>query len=130
MSYNYELETGRNLLKEEMIQLSEAYSDYMKLNSNVKRMDSLMIASRCKRMSRLEIIYSTTANAVRLIHGNEELLHYLDPDDYNNVIYYRVFCVGKRNSYKRYRSSQKRDCQGIKLQHQPGRISEGISDRW
>lgn len=93
--YNYELETGRNLLKEEMMQLSEIYSDYMNLNSNIKRMDSLMVASRCRRMSRLEIIYSTTANAVRLIHrlGNEELipkelLHYLDPDDYNNVIYY------------------------------------------
>ena len=93
--YHYELETGQNLLQEEMLHLSKVYSDYMNLNSNVKRMDSLMIASRCRRMSRLEIIYSTTANAVRLIHrlGNEELilkelLHYLDPDDYNNVIYY------------------------------------------
>ena len=77
-----------------MMQLSEVYSDCMNLNSNVKRMDSLMIASRCRCMSRLEIIYSTTANAVRLMHrlGNEELIpkeliHYLDPDDYNNVIY-------------------------------------------
>ena len=85
------------LVKElkEMVKTSEIYSDYMNLNSNIKRMDSLMVASRCKRMSRLEIIYSTTANAVRLIHrlGNEELipkelLHYLDSDDYNNVIYY------------------------------------------
>lgn len=97
--YNYELETGKNLLKEEMMQLSEVYSGYMNLNSNIKRMDSLMIASRCKRMSRLEIIYSTTANAIKLIHrlGNEELipkelLHYLAPDDYNNVIYY---CKGE-----------------------------------
>lgn len=93
--YHYELETGRNLLQEEMMHLSEIYADYMNLNSNVKRMDSLMIASRCKRMSRLEIIYSTTANAIRLMHrlGNEELipqelLHYLNPDDYNHVIYY------------------------------------------
>ncbi len=35
--YNYELETGRNLLKEEMMQLSEIYSDYMNLNSNISR---------------------------------------------------------------------------------------------
>lgn len=97
--YNYELETGRNLLKEEMMHLAEVYSDYMNLNSNVKRMDSLMIASRSKRMSRLEIIYSTTANAVKLIHrlGNEELIskeihHYLEDDDYNKVIYY---CKGE-----------------------------------
>lgn len=52
-----------------------------------------MIASGCRRMSRLEIIYSTTANAIRLIHrlGNEELilkelLHYLNPDDHNSMI--------------------------------------------
>ena len=46
-------------------------------------------------MSRPEIIYSTTANAVKLMHrlGNEdriskELIHYPDSDGYNNVIYY------------------------------------------
>ena len=78
-----------------MMQLSEIYSDYMNLTSNIKRMDSLMVASRCKHMPRLEIIYSTIANAVKLMHrlGNEglipkALLHYLDPDDYNNAIYY------------------------------------------
>lgn len=93
--YNYELETGVNLLEEEMLHLSDVYQKYMDLHSNIKRMDSLMIASRCKRMSRLEIIYTTTANAIRLLHrlGNEELiptqlLHYLDEDDYNQVIYY------------------------------------------
>lgn len=93
--YHYELETGKNLLDEEMSQLAEIYSNYMNLHSNVKRMDSLMIASRCKRMSRLEIIYSTTAQAIQLLRrlGNEELipadlLHYLDEDDYNQVIYY------------------------------------------
>lgn len=93
--YHHELETGVNLLDEAMAELAEVYSDYMNLNSNVKRMDSLMIASRCKRMSRLEIIYSTTANAIRLLHrlGNEELIpadlfHYLEEDDYNHVIYY------------------------------------------
>ncbi len=93
--YNYEMETGRNLLEEEMMHLSDVYAGYMNLNSNIKRMDSLMVASRCKRMSRLEIIYQTTANAVRLIHrlGSDDLItadlrHYLDEDDRNQVIYY------------------------------------------
>jgi len=97
--YSYEVETGVDLLTEEMEHLSDVYAEYMNLNSNVKRMDSLMIASRCKRMSRLEIIYTTTANAVKLIHklGHDEmitpnLLHYLEPDDYNQVIYY---CKGE-----------------------------------
>lgn len=93
--YEHELQTGEDLLEEEMLHLSDVYQNYMNLNSNVKRMDSLMISSRCKRMSRLEIIYTTTANAVRLLHrlGNEDLipkdmLHYLEDDDHNRVIHY------------------------------------------
>ena len=66
--YNCEMETDRNLLEEKMMYLADTYAKYMDLNSNVKRMDCLMVASRCKRMSRLEIIYQTTANAVRLIY--------------------------------------------------------------
>lgn len=97
--YQYELETGKNLLEEEMMHLASVYQEYMDLHSDIKRMDSLMIASRCKRMSRLEIIYQTTSNAVRLIHrlGCDELLsgdllHYLEEDDHNKVIYY---CKGE-----------------------------------
>ena len=97
--YNYEVETGIDLLKEEMKHLAKVYADYMKLNTNVKRMDSLMIASRCKCMSRLEIIYTATANAIKLIHrlGHDELIpkelqHYMDQSDYNEVIYY---CKGE-----------------------------------
>ena len=97
--YDYERESGENLLNDEMMHLSEVFGKYMNLNSNIKRMDSLMIASRCKRMSRLEIIYSTVANAVQLIHrlGGDEILtsnliHYLNEDDYNHVIYY---CKGE-----------------------------------
>ncbi len=92
--YNHMLETGRDLLKEEMKRLDQVYVKYMNLNSNVKRMDSLMVASRCKRMSRLEIVYATTANAVRLVDrlGCRELIakeleHYLDKDDYNATLY-------------------------------------------
>lgn len=91
----YETETGENLLYEEMSHLTDVYAKYMNLNSNIKRMDSLMIASNCKRMSRLEIIYTTVSNAVRLFHelGLDEripssLIHYLDDDDRNKVIYY------------------------------------------
>ena len=93
--YNYELETGRNLLEEEMMHLADVFAEYMGLNSGIRRMDSLMVASRCKRMSRLEILYQTTANAVRLLHrlGREDLItndlsHYLEKEDLNQVIYH------------------------------------------
>jgi len=98
--YNYSLDhDGQNLFEEEMKHLTDVYAKYMNLNSNLKRMDSLMIASRCKRMSRLEILYTVTANAVKLVHRlglddliKSELLHYLDEDDCNQIIYH---CKGE-----------------------------------
>ncbi len=94
--YQYEVKTGIDLLKEEMMSLSKTYSKYLNLNSSLKRMDSLMIASNCKRMSRLEIVYTVVANVVRLLDrlGMNELLssnmmHYLNSDDLNEVIYHR-----------------------------------------
>jgi hypothetical protein len=69
-------------------------AEHMNLKGNVKRMDSLMVASRCKRMSRLEIIYAVCEHAVRLLTrlGIAEYIpqgcaHYLEEDDRNNVIY-------------------------------------------
>lgn len=94
--YNYEVEHGVDILKDEMMALAETYAKYLNLNSNLKRMDSLMIASNSKRMSRLEIVYTVVANAVRLLDklGVNELIpsnmeHYLHPDDHNEAIYYR-----------------------------------------
>ena len=58
-------------------------------------MDSLMVAMHAKTMSRLEIIYTTVQRCVKLLNNNdkedlipEEMKHYLDPDDLNEVIYY------------------------------------------
>ncbi|HWT73171.1 MAG TPA: transposase [Mobilitalea sp.] len=75
--------------------LSKVYAEFLNLHSNIKRMDSLMIASNCKRMSRPEIIYTVVANAISLMHrlGARDFIpggmqHYLDSEDRNNVIYY------------------------------------------
>ena len=92
---SHEIETGEDLIKEEMLHLSEEFAKVMKLTGSVKRMDSLMIASHCKRMSRLEILYTVAANAVRAMHrlGMDEqipvaMLHYLAENDRNRVIYH------------------------------------------
>jgi len=53
--YNYEATTGIDLLKEEMKSLADAYGKYLNLNSNLKRMDSLMIASNCKKCHALRL---------------------------------------------------------------------------
>ena len=93
--YNYEQETGEDILREEMQAMAETFSQYLNINGNIKRMDSLMIAAHCKNMSRLEIIYTCVSNCVKLLKetGNEELIpnemnHYLEADDLNQVIYY------------------------------------------
>ena len=93
--YNYEQETGRDLLKEAMLKLSNEFCEMMKINKKLKRMDSLMVATHAKSMSRLEIIYSTVEKYVSFLNKNggsdlipNELKHYLEKDDINEVIYY------------------------------------------
>jgi len=93
--YNYERETGIDLLKEEMQALSERFAQVMNIDGNIKRMDSLMVASHSKNMSRLEIMYTVVCNSVKLLKRNglsdlipQELAHYLVKDDVNQVIYH------------------------------------------
>lgn len=93
--YDYEIRTGIDLLKEEIESLSEVIAEFMNLRNNIKRMDSMMVASRCKAMSRLEIIYTCVANMIRLLDKlemesliPEGMKHYLDKDDRNQVIYH------------------------------------------
>ena len=90
----YEKEYGRDLFKEEMEAIAKISAEHMQLAGNVKRMDSLMVASRCKRMGRLEIVYAVNERAVRLLNRlgiveyiPGECMHYLEKDDRNNVIY-------------------------------------------
>ena len=90
----YEAESGIDLMKAEMESLAQILAEHMHLKGNVKRMDSLMVASRCKRMSRLEIIYTVNANAIRLLkrlglleYVPKVCVHYLSEDDQNDVIY-------------------------------------------
>lgn len=93
--HKYENDTGIDLMKEEMLSLTSVMAEFMELDHNIKRMDSMMIASRCKSMTRLEIFYKVNFNAVRLLDKNgrndlipEELMHYLEKYDENKVIYY------------------------------------------
>ncbi|AEE97998.1 hypothetical protein [Mahella australiensis] len=73
--------------------MTDAFVDFAKLNRSMKRIDSIMISSNCRKIYRLEIIYSCVANMVKAIHctGEDELLagliHYIDEDDRNNTIY-------------------------------------------
>lgn len=93
--YLYNLETGRDLLHEEMEAMADEFVKYLGINPSVKRMDSLMVSSSCKKMSRLEIIYTCVANMVKTVYRTGEyqnlknMEHYLDEDDKNDTIYHR-----------------------------------------
>ena len=93
-AYEHELATGEDLIKEEILHLADSVAKFMDLQPYRKRMDSLMIASACKDMTRLEVIYATTAKLANAVHrvGSDELLqgmeHYLNADDQNRVIYH------------------------------------------
>ena len=92
--YDYEMETGVDLLKEEMLSMAEKMVDFMNINPSLKRMDSVMIASSCKKMSRLEIVYTCISNLTGLIKadGREKILTprlslYLHDGHKNNTLY-------------------------------------------
>ncbi|MDF1618798.1 transposase [Petrocella sp. FN5] len=93
--YLHTLETGEDLLQEEMESMAEVFVKYMDIDPSVKRMDSLMVSSSCKKMSRLEILYTCVANMAKAINktGEDHLLkgveHYLDDEDRNETIYHR-----------------------------------------
>jgi len=92
--YEYEQKTGNDLMKEEILSLSSEIAKLMKIKPHMKRMDSLMIASACKDMTRLEVVYVTVSNLVNAVHkiAGDELLvgmeQYLNSDDKNRVIYH------------------------------------------
>ena len=70
-------------------------SKLMKINGQIQRMDSLMVASNIKRLSRMELLYTRVANFVAYLHKNHEdsklkgIEHYYNPSDYNKVIYHQ-----------------------------------------
>ena len=54
---SYEELTGIDLIHDCIIKLSASMASLMKLNTGIRRMDSLMVASNIKKMSRLELLY-------------------------------------------------------------------------
>jgi hypothetical protein len=92
--YNYEVETGIDLIKQEIESLAANFTELMKINPNMKRMDSVMVSSSCKNMGRLEILYTCVANMVKAIDKTgevnilkKEYMRYMENDDKNRTIY-------------------------------------------
>lgn len=92
--FRYETETGIDLIKQEMEALAGKFVKLLKINPQMKRMDSVMVSSSCKKMARLEILYTCVSNMVKAIERTGEmeiltknLIRYLDKEDENNTLY-------------------------------------------
>ena len=90
---NYEKETGINLIKQEIEALAEVFKTTMNLDGKMLRMDSMMISSSCKKLSRIELIYTTNCKLVKTLNKlspdyvPSELSCYLKEGHKNETIY-------------------------------------------
>lgn len=86
-------ETGKDPLHDCIKGMSEKLAKVMKIDRSLRRMDSMMIDSNIKRMTRLELLYHCTARMIKELQKQgvelpEQLQHYLNKEDENLVIYY------------------------------------------
>lgn len=92
----YKEETGIDLIAEEEKALASEFCKGLKIDGRKKRLDSLMINSRGKYITRLELIHVTNANCLKEIKntGREQMIldslkHYLNSDDTNRIVYHQ-----------------------------------------
>ena len=57
--------TGIDLIHDCIVKLSLSMAAMIKLNTGIRRMNSLMVVSNIKKMSRLELLYTSVANLTR-----------------------------------------------------------------
>lgn len=88
--YRYNQEHGVDLIQQEIEAQAKTFSKLLKIDGKTVRMDSLMVSSSCRKLSRLEIIYTTIARLIKVIDKNtlpEYFKPYLDESHYNDTIY-------------------------------------------
>ena len=92
--YDYEQLHGIDLYHDCVTDLGKLSAKLMKIDGRIRRMDSLMVESNIRKLSRMELIYRCISRFVMYLHKNNHdpllkgLEHYYDPDDFNRVIYH------------------------------------------
>ncbi len=93
--YDYETLHDVDLYHDCVRDLSSKIAKIMKLNGRVRQMDSMMIESNIRFLSRMELIYTCISKLVVFLTKNypdkivESLKHYADPKDYNHTFYHQ-----------------------------------------
>lgn len=88
----YENKTGINLFDNTMHQLNDILIEISKIDKSLKRADSLMISSACKKMTRTELIYKVNERLIKLLNKlnlniSDEFKNYLNEDNQVEVLY-------------------------------------------
>lgn len=93
--YDYESLYNQDLYHDCVKDLSQSIQKIMKLNGRVRRMDSMMIESNIRKLSRIELLYTCVARLSAAVGKQDEnalpegLRHYTDPNDFNQVMYHQ-----------------------------------------
>ena len=93
--YDYETLHNKDLYHDCVKDLSASIAKLMRISGKIRRMDSMMIESNIRKLSRMELIYTCISKlAVSVNKTNdsalpEDLKHYTDPNDFNRVIYHQ-----------------------------------------
>lgn len=89
----YLTETGIDLIQQEVEDLSERIAGYLRIDRQLLRMDSLMISSSCKKLSRIELVYSVNHCLIKTLNKlspeaiPENCKGYLEKGHKNETIY-------------------------------------------
>lgn len=90
----YEVTMGIDLLKAEVDALSAQLADLIELDKSMARMDSFLLSSSCKKLSRLELVYRVVQQMIQATHKvdptlvPEHLQEYLKSEHKNKTIYH------------------------------------------
>ncbi|MBU3128735.1 transposase [Clostridium tagluense] len=89
----YEKSSGIDLIKLEVEALASAAAKYLCIDNKKIRVDSLMVSSSCKKLSRIELVYSVNYRLIKDLNEynksliSEECLTYLEKGNKNETIY-------------------------------------------
>ena len=92
--YSYYEQTGVDLIQEEVTSLAGRHAFEMETSGSLARMDSLMIASSSRNLSRMELIFQCISRMVKAMNSfspetlTQRTLKYLH-DGYRNELIYR-----------------------------------------
>lgn len=93
--YEYETLYNKDLYHDCVKGLSASIAKLMGISGKVRRMDSMMIESNIRKLSRMELIYTCISKLAVYIDKKDDsaltddLKHYTDPNDFNRVIYHQ-----------------------------------------